>query len=116
MRADANKKLRLEGIVALHFQVRRCHREDRPLVKVPVRPEDEGRWALPQQEMGLDVIAHVGHLRYRQSRSVPEMHQALRARGVAVSERTVTHLLDRYDELLALRVTDTGRLREVVGR
>lgn len=110
------KVVTLGGIVALSLQVRRCHRKDCPLFMLPVRPEEEGRWALPQQEMGLDVIAHVGHLRYRQARSVPEMHQALLERGVRVSERTVTNMLDRYDELLALKVTDTDRIRATVGR
>jgi hypothetical protein len=32
---------------------------------------------------------------------VPEIHRALVGRGVVLCERTVTNLLDRYDELLA---------------
>jgi hypothetical protein len=32
---------------------------------------------------------------------VPEIHRELDRRGVAVSERSVTNLLDRYDELVA---------------
>jgi hypothetical protein len=32
----------------------------------PYRPEAEGRYALPQHEFGLDVIAMVGALRYRE--------------------------------------------------
>jgi len=47
------------------------------------------------------VIALVGNLRYREHRSVPEIHRELDRRGVAVSERSVTNLLDRYDELVA---------------
>ena len=45
------------------------------------RPEEEGRWALPQGEFGLDVIALVGALRFAEHRSVPEIHQALRGAG-----------------------------------
>jgi hypothetical protein len=41
-----------------------------------------------------------------------ELHQALRARGVDIAERTVTHLVERYDELLTLQLTDQRRLRE----
>jgi len=33
-----------------------------------------------------------------------------------VCARTVTNLLDRYDELLALSATDPTRLRRVTGR
>ena len=66
---------------------------------------------MPQHEFGLDVIALVGALRHREHRSIPEIHAALRGRGVEVCERSVTNLLDRYDELLAVSLTDSGRLR-----
>jgi hypothetical protein len=103
----------LEAVVALKVQVRVCHRESCPLYLKAVRAEQEGRWALPEHEFGLDVIALVGALRYHEHRSVPEIHGCLRARGVPISERSVTNLLDRYDELLSLRLTDDERLREV---
>jgi hypothetical protein len=45
---------------------------------------------------------------------VPEIHAALRERGVEIAERSVTNLLDRYDELLATNLTDTRRLRRVL--
>jgi len=67
---------------------------------------------LPHGEFGLDVIALVGSLRYVSHRSVPEIHQALRALGVPIAERTVTHVLQRYEELVALRLTDPARLRD----
>jgi hypothetical protein len=51
-------------------------------------------------------------LRHAEHRSVPEIHRELSERGVAVSERTVTNLLDRYEELVALRLTDRIALRE----
>jgi hypothetical protein len=44
--------------------------------------------------------------------SVPEMHQELCKRGVAIAERTVTNLLARYEELVTLHLTDQMRLRE----
>jgi hypothetical protein len=64
---------------------------------------------LPQHEFGLDVITLVGALRYREHRSVPEIHYALRERGVVVCERTVTNLLDRYDELVATVMDEPRR-------
>ena len=93
------------------MQVRSCRNPDCPRHKVCLRPEQEGRFALPQHEFGLDVIALVGGLRHREHRSVPEIHAALRGRGVAIAERSVTNLLDRYDELLAVSLTDSTRLR-----
>jgi hypothetical protein len=97
--------------VRLRLKVRRCEREDCARRHKPYRPEAEGAIALPQHEFGLDVIALVGALRHREHRSIPEIHAALRGRGVEVCERSVTNLLDRYDELLAVSLTDSGRLR-----
>jgi hypothetical protein len=101
----------LEGVVGLRLQVRRCHRHGCPLHRLPYRPEPEGRLALPHHEFGLDVVALVGALRHAQHRSVPEIHHELTRRGVAVAQRSVSNLLDRYDELLALGAADLDRLR-----
>ncbi len=103
----------LGGAVRLRLQVRRCRSPLCPRHAVPLRPEQEGRFALPEHEFGLDVIALIGSLRHAQHRSVPEIHAELARRGVTLCLRTVTNLLDRYDELLALSLTDTGRLRRV---
>jgi hypothetical protein len=81
---------------------------------MPYRPEAECALALPQHEFGLDVVALVGLLRHRDHHSVPEIHAVLRERGVEIAERSVTNLLDRYDELLATGLTDTRRLRRTL--
>jgi len=99
--------------VHLTLQIRRCLNRTCPQFRRPYRPEDEGRLALPKHEFGLDVMAWVGTLRYAQHRSVPEIHQRLLQRGVAVAPRTVSHLLERYDELLTLSLTDTVRLQRM---
>jgi hypothetical protein len=99
----------LSGLVRLRLKVRRCEAAGCARRHQPYRPEAEGAIALPQHEFGLDVIALVGALRYREHRSVPEIHRALRERGVAVCERTVTNLLDRYDELVTTGVDEPRR-------
>src|ERR687890_195118 len=104
----------LTGAVRLRLQIRRCEREGCARYRVAYRPVEEGANELPQHEFGLDVIALVGVLRHREHRSVPEIHAILRHRGVAIAERSVTNLLDRYDELLATSLTDTRRLRRVL--
>lgn len=103
----------LDGLLRLDLTIRRCPNEACPLHLRPYRPEEEGRVALPQHEFGLDVIALVGSLRYARHRTVTEIHAELTARGVRVCPRTVTNLLDRYDELRALSLTDEGRLRKL---
>jgi hypothetical protein len=100
----------LDGVDRYRMQIRRCHNHACELHRHPFRPEAEGRLALPHHEFGLDVIALVGALRYAEHRSIPEIHLALLRKGVVVSQRTVTNLLDRYDELCALTVADLDRL------
>jgi hypothetical protein len=106
----------LAGLIRLRLQIRRCENRGCARHHKPYRPEAEGAIVLPQHEFGLDVIALVGALRYREHRSVPEIHRAMRERGGAIAERTVTHLLDRYDELVATTLGDDDRLRGVLAR
>jgi hypothetical protein len=47
---------------------------------------------------------------------VPEIHAVLTARGVAIAERSVTNLLDRYDELLATRLMERQPLQRLLAR
>jgi hypothetical protein len=103
----------LDGTIGLRLQVRRCRAPLCPRYRAPLRPEPEGRFALPEHEFGLDIIALVGTLRHAQHRSVPEIHAELTRRGVPLCLRTVTNLLDRYDELLALSLSDVGRLQRI---
>ena len=102
----------LDGLCQLHLTIRRCHNPTCEQYHQPYHPEEEGHWALPHGEFGLDIIALIGTLRYKMHHSVPEMHQELCKRGVIIAERTVTNLLARYEELVTLHLTDQTRLRE----
>jgi hypothetical protein len=117
MRADYTNRrtiATLAGLTRLYLLIRRCHNPACGACKQPYRPEAEGRLALPHHEFGLDVIALVGRLRYAEHRSVPEIRDHLVGRGLCIAERTVTNLLDRYDELLAVALTDDRRLRALL--
>jgi hypothetical protein len=85
----------LSGMWKLTLVIRQCIQPERPRFHQIHRPEEEGRWALPHGEFGLDIIALIGQWRFREHRSVPEMHQALLVRGVSIALRSVTHLMHR---------------------
>src|SRR5438874_264431 len=104
----------LDAVTRLTVHVRRCHNPSCGRYRRPYRPEAEPHFALPHHEFGLDVIALVGRLRHAEHRSIPEMHQELSRRGVALAQRTVLNLLDRYDELRALATADPQRLRRLL--
>ena len=89
----------LSGLWRLTLVVRQCIQPSCPRFHQPYRPEEEGRWALPHGEFGLEVIALIGQWRFGEHRSVPEMHQALQARGISLAQRSVTSLMQRYEEL-----------------
>jgi hypothetical protein len=104
----------LDAVTRLTLQIRRCPHARCARYHQPYRPEAEPHFALPHHEFGLDVIALVGRLRYVEHRSVPEIHQGLTGRGVVIAQRTVTNLLDRYDELRALATADPQRMQRVL--
>lgn len=100
------------GLVHLRLVVRRCRNAECALYHLPYRAEEEGAWALPHGEFGLDIITVIGQLRYGEHRSIPEIHQRLLQRGVSIAQRTVTDLLERYEELVALHLADEEHLLE----
>ncbi len=104
----------LDGVVRLILHVHRCVNPSCSRFHKPYRPETEPHFALPHHEFGLDVITLVGYLRYVEHRSITEIHAALRQRSVVVAERTVTNLLDRYDELRAVAYVNPRRLRSLL--
>ncbi|GHO65059.1 hypothetical protein KSC_039510 [Ktedonobacter sp. SOSP1-52] len=101
----------LSGQWHLTLVIHQCAQPDCPNYHQRRRPEEEGRWALPHGEFGLEIIALIGQWRFREHRSVPEMHQALQARGISIAQRSVTHLMHRYEELVALRIADHDRIK-----
>jgi len=100
----------LDGVFRLTLTIRRCPNPACSRFLRPYRPEAEPHFALPYHEFGLDVMALVGRLRHVEHRSIPEIHRELTHRGLILAQRTVTNLLDRYDELRSLATADPKRL------
>ena len=104
----------LNGVVQLRLKSRRCPNKACVGYRQPYRPEAEAQWVLPPPEFGLDVIAFVGQLRHGEHRSVAEIDQQLQQRKLCVSERTVSNLIARYEELVALKLSAHQRLKAVL--
>ena len=68
---------------------------------------------LPHGECGLDVIALVGTLRYREHRIIKEIHEQLKEREVQICERTLEHALHRYEALFPLHLHQKERLHTI---
>jgi hypothetical protein len=106
----------LDAVLRLTLRLRRCPNPDCSRYRRPCRPEAEHLIALPHHEFGLDILALVGRLRHAEHRSIPEIHQELTRRGVAIAVRSVSNLLDRYDELRALATADRDRLHSLLSK
>src|SRR5512138_423250 len=104
----------LDAVTRLTVRIRRCPNPDCSRYHRPFHPEAESLVALPHHEFGLDVLALVGRLRHAEHRSVPEIHRELTRRGVIIAPRSVSNLLDRYDELRALATADRQRLHALL--
>ena len=104
----------LDGTIRMTLLIRRCPNPECSRFQRPYRPEAEPHFALPYHEFGLDVLTLVGRLRYAEHRSIPEIHRELTRQGVSLAQRTVSNLLDRYDELKALSTADPQRLESLL--
>lgn len=106
--------LGMQGAVRLKLTIRACHNPQCRRFRKPFHPEEEGAIALPYAEYGFDVIAFVGACRYAEHRSLPEIHRALRDKDIEICQRSVTNLVERYEELVALRLCSAVRLQGIL--
>src|SRR5947209_444984 len=84
----------LSGLWKLTLVVQKSYRANLPALSSAV--STGGRRALGAASWRIRrwrVIALIGQWRKRSHRSVPEMHQALLARGISVAQRSVTSLM-----------------------
>ncbi|MEP7343300.1 MAG: transposase [Acidobacteriota bacterium] len=73
-----------------------CQRSDCTQFKVKWRPEAEGSLALPRYTFGLDVIARIGELRYREYSTIPQITEELVRQGVRISLKEVQLLSEVF--------------------
>ena len=99
----------LSGVLGLEVRIYVCLNRECNYYRRPYPPEEEGRIALPYYGYGLDVLALIGALRYREHASVLQIHGQLLARGLQMGKRNVTYLMECYDELVTLSVDRSAR-------
>ncbi len=86
----------LSGMLKLNKYVLECQRLDCPQFKVKCHPEAEGALVLPRYTFGLDVIAHIGELRYRKHYTIEQIAGALSEQGVRISLKEVQLLSEVF--------------------
>ena len=105
----------LDGVIRLTLAIRRCPNPACPRFLRPYRPEAEPHFALPYHEFGLDVMAPGRPAPLCRAPQHPrDPPRADPPRDRSSRPRTVTNLLDRYDELRALATADPKRLEPLL--
>ncbi|MGH2505852.1 MAG: hypothetical protein ACRDHZ_00295 [Ktedonobacteraceae bacterium] len=90
----------LSGTWKLTLVIRQCIQLGCPSYQCRQHPEEEGSWALPHGEIGLDVIVLIGAWHFRRNCSASEIYRELQARGINIAQRSVTYLIRRYEKLV----------------
>lgn len=93
----------LRGPVYVVSHAFHCPCPDCPGHQTHYRPEAEDLLALRGRTFGIDVVARIGELRFREERPFPEIHRQLQEEApMAISEKEVELLADAF---LALATT-----------
>jgi len=74
------------------------------------RPEGEASFALPGYTFGLDVVARIGELRYRQHQTLLAIREQLRQEGVKLSVKEVELLSEVFLALVSTVAGDEASL------
>jgi hypothetical protein len=86
----------LSGMLRLNKHVLECQTPQCLQQGTKWRPEAEGALALPHYTFGLDVVARVGQLRYRQQQTIEKIAAALALQGVSISHKEVQLLSEVF--------------------
>jgi hypothetical protein len=102
----------LSATLHLVKHVLACQTQDCSHKGISLRPEREGALALPHYTFGLDVVARIGELRYRQQHTVGEIATSLRDSGVSISIKEVELLSEVFLALVQTSIEEDPHLIE----
>jgi len=89
-----------------------CQTQDCPQKGFSFRPDSEGALALPHYTFGLDVVARIGELRYRQQHTLPQIAARLRGGSVSISIKEVQLLSEVFLALVETSIKDDPQIVE----
>lgn len=99
----------LSGILRLNKHVLECQTPACAQQGSKWRPEAEGALALPHYTFGLDVIARIGQLRYREHQTIEKITTALALQGVSISLKEIQLLSEVFLALVETVVSNDAQ-------
>jgi len=106
----------LNGVKTIVNMGYRCSNSECERASTVYRSAQADHLSVKYITYGMDVIAYVGELRFKEHKTRKEIMDILNRRGVVVSERHVQKLYERYTVLLRASVKDISKkiLEEMV--
>jgi hypothetical protein len=86
----------LGGMLKLNKHVLNCQTPHCQQAGINKRPEGEGALVLPHYTFGLDVVARIGEMRYRQHQTIEQIKSALGQQQVCISLKEVQLLSEVF--------------------
>src|SRR5215210_2485062 len=103
----------LDGPVHLICKLNHCPDPTCPAHHTTVSPEIEATITLPHWVLGWDVFCWIGHRRFARHWSVPQLRAELRdSYQIPLSDDAIEKYIRRYQQMLAARQQDPGRLQQ----
>ena len=90
----------LNGMLALKKHVLECQTSQCEQFGRKWRSEAEGALVLPRYTFGLDVVARIGELRYRQQQTIEQIAAALAEQGIRISLKEIQLLSEAFLALI----------------
>jgi hypothetical protein len=107
---------RFNGLNLLTLRDKRCADHDCAGRMKIRRPPEELCFAQKHDRLGLDVLFEIGERRLRDDLSFAAIHALLVARGIDITERTVSNAFKRFLALMRCRAGDTAKVRKKLRR
>ena len=90
----------LKGEFWVRERVLRCSNRECPGHALSFRAEDFQAAIIPYKIFGLDVILHIGTLRYEEHKTYAEIKEALRKKNIKISMGELTNLTMTFESLI----------------
>jgi len=91
---------RLDGLYRVTNYGHKCSNPECNYRDVTYKSAEADMLSPKGRTFGLDIIADIGHQRFKENHSIPKIHKDLRRREIDISEREVYELVEVYLQLL----------------
>ena len=98
--ANARRLITLNGEFWISERILRCSNRECPGHVLSFRAEEFQAAIIPRKIFGLEVISHIGTLRYEEHKTYEEIREALEKKGIRISMGELTNLTMTFESLI----------------